>query len=384
MMGLNGVFAIIAALGGAIYVAVVVGTVLFGKKITSGHKLTFPLHAGGGAAASHYGSARHHKAAGHDHPGHDLLLPASSSTTSSTGNICRSCGCSADFGSPNGDGEVTMLAAVRMTVSLLKLRIGSAVAASALAGHRGRRGAGTELVASAAGLTLAVLGASGAAGAFNHYHERDLDRLMRRTRVASLRERRIPRKPMVARRLRRLACRLAGAGGSVRRHAFGSVRVPRRIHLRHRLYGLAEAAQRVEHRHRRARRQLRRACRCRSRGSRRRKSFPRAGGGAFPLDAAAFLESCGCERRGLRQGRGADAADRRAGACLDARDPDPHRGPWSRSRSFRSGSARDWFYGLGAGIGGGSSFGRVSFCIRRRPSRTRWQISLPRCCNSGC
>jgi len=28
-----------------------------------------------------------------------------------------------------------------------------------------------------------VLGASGAAGAFNHYHERDLDRLMRRTRA---------------------------------------------------------------------------------------------------------------------------------------------------------------------------------------------------------
>jgi cytochrome c oxidase subunit 1 len=55
MMGLNGIFAIFAALGGAIYVAVVVGTVLFGKKITSGHKLTFPLHSGGGAVASHYG-----------------------------------------------------------------------------------------------------------------------------------------------------------------------------------------------------------------------------------------------------------------------------------------------------------------------------------------
>ena len=33
-----------------------------------------------------------------------------------------------------------------------------------------------------AGLALAVLGASGAAGAFNHYYERDLDRLMKRTR----------------------------------------------------------------------------------------------------------------------------------------------------------------------------------------------------------
>jgi cytochrome c oxidase subunit 1 len=55
MMGLNGIFAIIAALGGAIFVIVVVATVLFGKKITGGHKLAFPLHAGGGAAVSHYG-----------------------------------------------------------------------------------------------------------------------------------------------------------------------------------------------------------------------------------------------------------------------------------------------------------------------------------------
>ncbi|MCF8477212.1 MAG: cbb3-type cytochrome c oxidase subunit I [Pseudolabrys sp.] len=56
MMGLNGISAILAALGGALYVIIVVGTVLFGKKITGGHKLTFPLHSGGGAAVSHYGS----------------------------------------------------------------------------------------------------------------------------------------------------------------------------------------------------------------------------------------------------------------------------------------------------------------------------------------
>ncbi|MFO1109336.1 MAG: cbb3-type cytochrome c oxidase subunit I [Bradyrhizobium sp.] len=58
MMGLNGIFAVIAAIGGAVYVVVVVGTVLFGEKIKGGHKLTFPLHAGGGAAASHYGSEK--------------------------------------------------------------------------------------------------------------------------------------------------------------------------------------------------------------------------------------------------------------------------------------------------------------------------------------
>jgi cytochrome c oxidase subunit 1 len=56
MMGLNGVFAIVAALGGILFVLITVGTVLFGEKITGGHKLTFPLHSGGAAAASHYGS----------------------------------------------------------------------------------------------------------------------------------------------------------------------------------------------------------------------------------------------------------------------------------------------------------------------------------------
>jgi cytochrome c oxidase subunit 1 len=56
MMGLNGVFAVIAALGGALFVLITVFTVLFGKKITGGHKLTFPLHSGGGEVASHYGS----------------------------------------------------------------------------------------------------------------------------------------------------------------------------------------------------------------------------------------------------------------------------------------------------------------------------------------
>lgn len=74
-----------------------------------------------------------------------------------------------------------MRAVASMTISLLKLRIGVAIAASALAGVAAASGphlAWWQI----AGLTLAVLGASGAAGAFNHYYERDLDRLMRRTR----------------------------------------------------------------------------------------------------------------------------------------------------------------------------------------------------------
>ena len=55
MMGLNGIFAVLAAIGGIAYVVVTVGTVLFGRRITGGHQLTFPLHKGGAAAVSHYG-----------------------------------------------------------------------------------------------------------------------------------------------------------------------------------------------------------------------------------------------------------------------------------------------------------------------------------------
>jgi heme o synthase len=75
-----------------------------------------------------------------------------------------------------------MRAAVGLTISLLKLRIGVAIVASALAGIAVATGPGLawwQIV----GLAMAILGASGAAGAFNHYYERDVDRLMRRTRT---------------------------------------------------------------------------------------------------------------------------------------------------------------------------------------------------------
>src|SRR6266540_2231543 len=75
-----------------------------------------------------------------------------------------------------------MLAAIRMTCSLLKLRIGVAIAASALAGLAAANGPALAWWQTI-GFVVAVLGAAGAAGAFNHYYERDLDKLMRRTRA---------------------------------------------------------------------------------------------------------------------------------------------------------------------------------------------------------
>src|SRR6266540_4779080 len=75
----------------------------------------------------------------------------------------------------------TMLATIRMTCSLLKLRIGVMIAASALAGLAAASGPAPAWWRTL-GLAVAVVGASGAAAAFNHYYERDLDRLMRRTR----------------------------------------------------------------------------------------------------------------------------------------------------------------------------------------------------------
>jgi protoheme IX farnesyltransferase len=75
-----------------------------------------------------------------------------------------------------------MLAAIEMTISLLKLRIGVAIAASAIAGIAAASGPALAWWQTA-GLAIAVLGASGAAGAFNHYYERDIDRLMQRTHL---------------------------------------------------------------------------------------------------------------------------------------------------------------------------------------------------------
>ncbi|WP_324754143.1 heme o synthase [Roseovarius sp. Pro17] len=73
-----------------------------------------------------------------------------------------------------------MLAALNMTVSILKLRIGFFIALAALVGVM--TGGGELGTLEALVFALAVLGASGAAGGFNQYYERDSDRMMARTR----------------------------------------------------------------------------------------------------------------------------------------------------------------------------------------------------------
>jgi len=72
-----------------------------------------------------------------------------------------------------------MTAALEMTISILKLRIGGFIALAGLVGILTSGGALGWL--EAAVFTIALLGASGAAGGYNHYYERDSDRMMART-----------------------------------------------------------------------------------------------------------------------------------------------------------------------------------------------------------
>jgi cytochrome c oxidase subunit I len=57
MMALNGIFAICAAVGGALFVVLIVGTILFGRKLDGPDaRLTFPLHDRSREAVATYGS----------------------------------------------------------------------------------------------------------------------------------------------------------------------------------------------------------------------------------------------------------------------------------------------------------------------------------------
>jgi cytochrome c oxidase subunit 1 len=59
MMGLNGISAILALLGGLIFVIVVVGSVFFGRKLAEDEKVSLGEVAGAGEAVSTYGSSEH-------------------------------------------------------------------------------------------------------------------------------------------------------------------------------------------------------------------------------------------------------------------------------------------------------------------------------------
>lgn len=57
MMGLNGIFAILAAVGGVIFIVIVVGSILAGPRLdVAGAKLIFPLHDKSRESVSEYGS----------------------------------------------------------------------------------------------------------------------------------------------------------------------------------------------------------------------------------------------------------------------------------------------------------------------------------------
>ena len=57
MMGLNGMFAVMAALGGIMFVVVVVGSVFFGRKLAIDEKPSYPEVPPQAAAVGHYGSS---------------------------------------------------------------------------------------------------------------------------------------------------------------------------------------------------------------------------------------------------------------------------------------------------------------------------------------
>jgi len=57
MMGLNGIFAVMAALGGVMFVVVIVGSVFFGRKLADDEKPSYPEVPPSSAAVSHYGNS---------------------------------------------------------------------------------------------------------------------------------------------------------------------------------------------------------------------------------------------------------------------------------------------------------------------------------------
>jgi cytochrome c oxidase subunit 1 len=57
MMGLNGLFAVLAAIGGLMFIVIVVGSVFFGKRLAIDEKPSYPEVPPTARAVGHYGSA---------------------------------------------------------------------------------------------------------------------------------------------------------------------------------------------------------------------------------------------------------------------------------------------------------------------------------------
>lgn len=77
--------------------------------------------------------------------------------------------------------KVSFLPAVKTYLMLLKLRIGVVVAFSAVAGYFITAGRGEFSLFKLITLALMTMTASAGAGAFNHYFDRDIDSIMKRT-----------------------------------------------------------------------------------------------------------------------------------------------------------------------------------------------------------
>ena len=382
MMGLNGIFAVIAAIGGIIFVVVVVGTVLFGEKINGGHKLTFPLHSGGGAARRRNTAAMGRSSFPARSSWSRSSSSASSSTTSSTGNTCRSCGCS-------GERHWSMQQSDNMRATAAMA--GLAPQAQDRRHDRRERAAGSR---SRAGRTCLVAGAgtgarhsrrSGAAGAFNHYYDRDLDRLMQRTRDRPFASGAFAGKPVVAgRRSSWLLAASLGLAALTRRSlaaayvflgafTYGivyTVWLKRRSTWNIVVGGLAGSFAVLA-------------------GAAAVDPSPQVvpavlAAGAVSVDAAAFLEPGGRQGSGLCPGRHPDVAGRGAGLGLDH----GHSRPFGRARAdiagAAAGSARGCSTALGAATGGGYFVCEERQALPRiRRTPRRWGTSSPRCCNSA-
>ena len=186
MMAMNGLSALLAALGGVMYILVVVASILFGKKREGGGRPVGADRRGRAGAGADGGrqlrQRRDAPCAGHLRPGQRLLRGLRALLLRQLEVPLRGLAAVVTQRALTGrDGVTAMVADIRLLCSVFKLRIAVAITVSALAGVAVAPGAvpdGWQLAV----LAFAVLLSAGSAGAFNQYVERDLDRRMARTR----------------------------------------------------------------------------------------------------------------------------------------------------------------------------------------------------------